>query len=86
MERQFLHSDSSLIRKLSCIAYCSATLAATVSWAVLARIDDPSPSRWIGAVFGALFVWWIVAGIALRLVRLVERFERRSPHWSGVSR
>jgi hypothetical protein len=80
VERQFLHSDSSLIRKLSCIAYCAATLVAAVFWAAAAPIDDPSPVRWVGAAIGAVPVWWVVAGLGLRLVRMVERLERRSSH------
>jgi hypothetical protein len=78
MERQFLHSDSALIRRLSCLAYCVATAVATLLLVRVAGIGRPSPMRWVGGIFQALFVWWIAAGIALRLVRLVERFEHRS--------
>lgn len=78
MERQFLHSENAMTRKLSCAAYCVATMVATLAWVASAGIAHPSPARWIGGLFPALLVWWIVAGIALRLVRLAERLGRRS--------
>lgn len=86
MERQFLHSESALIRKLSCLVYCAATLVATIFWAAYARVDDPFPARWVWAVFGAVPIWWIAAGVGLRLVRLVERRERQRGHQRGVVR
>ena len=78
MDGKFLHSESAMIRKLSCVAYCLATIAATLVWAGVTRVGRSSPVWWIGAVPEALLVWWIVAGVALRLVRLVERVQARS--------
>jgi hypothetical protein len=78
MEAHYLHSSDPRIRRWSAGAYSVASAAAGVVWAA-AGLDELRAGRLIGAIAAllpALLVWFVVAGIGLRMVRWRERTSR----------
>ena len=69
---RYLDSPDPAIRRWSTVAYCMATAVATLAWSGGGGLDAVSDGRLIEAVvllLVALPVWWIVAGVGLRIVR-----------------
>jgi hypothetical protein len=79
-DHRYHHSPDRTIRTWSAVALCGATAAASIAWTVWGGLEAVGDGRipeavWLVAV--ASIVWFVVAGIGLRLVRVAER--RRSP-------
>jgi uncharacterized membrane protein len=82
-EPRYLHSPDPRIRRWSAIVYAMATGAATLAWAGWGGLDALGEARILTAawlVIVALIVWFVVAGIGLRIVRSAERRERTAAH------
>ena len=73
---QFLHSSDPFIRRLSAVAYAAATGIATLAWAAWGGLDDLTGGSYLRAaalILESLLVWFVVAGIGLRVIRLRDR-------------
>jgi hypothetical protein len=80
----FLDAPEAWIRRAATAAYCVATAAAAIAWTANGSLDALRRGDWfvpLATLPIALLVWWIVAGIGLRVVRSVaERRDRGSAH------
>jgi hypothetical protein len=84
VSKAFLDSHDPVIRRLSAAAYSIATaITAILLSGGLHHFQIASP---VSAMGGALFVagealvlWWLAAGILLRVVRVIERRRNRAP-------
>ena len=79
MGSQFLHSPNPSIRRLSAVVYAVATGIAALAWAAWGGLDDLRVRAYLQAgalILESLLVWFVVAGLGLRAVRLRDR--RRS--------
>jgi hypothetical protein len=79
---RFLDSHDPMIRRLSAAAYSAAT-AITALFLFGPGLPNLGDGSFVSGALGALYllgealiVWWLTAGIMLRLVRMIER--RRS--------
>jgi hypothetical protein len=81
VEPQFLHSPDPSIRRLSAVVYALATGIAVLAWAAWGGLDELSGGSHLRAralILGSLSVWFVVAGIGLRAVRLRDRRQNVS--------
>jgi heme/copper-type cytochrome/quinol oxidase subunit 2 len=72
----FLDSRDPRTRRLSAVVYAVATGAAVAAWFLEGGWDQVGQSNWAGAlafVVVSVLVWWLVAGLGLRLVRRLDR-------------
>ena len=79
MGSQFLHSPDPSTQRLSAVVYAVATGIAVLAWAAWGGLDDLRGDPYVdgGAlILESLLVWFVVAGLGLRAVRLRDR--RRS--------
>jgi hypothetical protein len=75
-EGRYLHSPDPRIRRWSAVAYSVASATAGIAWAASGSVNDLTAGRYLAAVtrvFPALLVWFVLAGIGLRVVRRRER-------------
>jgi hypothetical protein len=73
---QFLHSPDPSIRRLSAVVYSVATGIAVLAWAAWGGLVDLGGGLFLQAgasILESLLVWFVVAGIGLRAVRVRER-------------
>jgi len=73
---QFLHSPDPSIRRLSAVVYAVATGIAVLAWAAWGGLDELRGGHFLqagGWILESLLVWFVVAGIGLRAVRLRDR-------------
>ncbi len=80
---KFLDSADPFVRRLSAAAYATATGAGAVAWTASGGLDALRDGKVLLAIADAVVglpIWWIVAGVGLRLVRRIEsrRRERSS--------
>jgi hypothetical protein len=77
----FLDHPDRKLRRWSATAYSIATAAATLAWSAWGGLDALRDDRWLDAagelVTTGLLVWFVVAGIGLRIVRALAR--QRAP-------
>ena len=76
MGSQFRHSPDPSTRRLSAIVYAVATGIAALAWAAWRGLDDFRSGAYVdgGAlILESLLVWFVVAGLGLRAVRLRDR-------------
>ena len=76
IEAEYLDSKDPRVRRWTAVVFCVATAAATVAWAVWDGIEAVTDGHWLTAVWTVVVsvsVWWVVAGIGLRIVRSLAR-------------
>jgi hypothetical protein len=81
VEPQFLHSPDPSIRRLSAVVYALATGIAVLAWAAWGGLDELRGGSYLRAgalILESLLVWFVVAGIGLRAVRLRDRRQNVS--------
>jgi hypothetical protein len=85
VEPQFHHSPDPSIRRLSAVVYALATGIAVLAWAAWGGLDDVRGGAYVDGtalILESLLVWFVVAGLGLRAVRLRDR--RRSVSTQSV--
>ena len=78
MRSRFLDSPDPSIRRLSAVVYAVATGIAVFAWAAWGGLDELKGDRYLqagGLILESLLVWFVVAGIGLRVVRFRDRSE-----------
>ena len=76
MGSQFLHSPDPSIRRLSAIVFAAATGIAVLAWAVWGGLVELRGGNYLQAgarILVSLLLWFVVAGIGLRVVRVRDR-------------
>jgi hypothetical protein len=79
MEGRFMHSPDAGVRRRSAVVYCAATGVSTFAFAGWGGLDHLGAARFVdaaGLVLAVLPLWWIAAGIGLRIV---ARSHARDP-------
>jgi hypothetical protein len=77
----FLHSPDPSTRRFSAVVYPVATGIAVLAWAAWGGLDELRGGHYLQAgalILESLLVWFVVAGIGLRAVRLRDRHRNGS--------
>lgn len=83
MGSRFVHSPDPSIRRMSAVVYAVATGIAVLAWAVWGGLDELQGGHYLqagGLILESVLVWFVVAGIGLRAVRLRARSRAASTH------